>query len=61
MFEDSYWELYYYVTDNIVKTSHVPKTTRFPNSIMFSTEEIAKQAVKEIGEDNVIEYLTYEW
>lgn len=61
MFEDSYWELYYYEPENKVKLSHVPKTTVFPNSIMFSTAEIARQAIEEIGEDNVIKYITYEW
>lgn len=29
--------------------------------VYFSSEELARQAIEVIGEDNVIEYLTYEW
>ena len=32
-----------------------------PRVIYFSSEEIAQQAINEIGEDTIKEYLTYEW
>ena len=32
-----------------------------PRVIYFSSEEIAQQAINEIGEDKIKEYLTYEW
>lgn len=35
--------------------------TREARTIYFSSQEIAKQAIKEIGEENIIRYLTYEW
>lgn len=34
---------------------------KFPRAIYFSSEEIAKAAVQEIGEERMIEYLTYKW
>ena len=34
---------------------------REPRVIYFSSEEIARQAIDEIGEDKIKEYLTYEW
>ena len=36
-------------------------TIREPRIIYFSSEEIARQAIDEIGEDKIKEYLTYEW
>lgn len=30
-------------------------------TIFFSSREIAQNAIKEIGKDRIIEYLTYEW
>ena len=35
--------------------------TREARTIYFSSQEIAKQAIKEIGEEEIKEYLTYEW
>ena len=35
--------------------------TKQPRIIHFSSEEIAQQAINEIGEDKIKEYLTYEW
>jgi hypothetical protein len=32
-----------------------------PRTIFFSSEKIIKDAIKEIGRDRIIEYLTYEW
>lgn len=34
---------------------------REPRVIYFSSKEIAKQAIDEIGEEEIKEYLTYEW
>lgn len=34
---------------------------REPRVIYFSSEEIAEQAIKTIGEEEIKEYLTYEW
>lgn len=34
---------------------------REPRVIYFSSEEIARQAIDEIGEEKIKEYLTYEW
>lgn len=35
--------------------------TREARTIYFSSQEIAKQAIDEIGEEEIKEYLTYEW
>jgi len=35
--------------------------TKESRTIYFSSEEIAKQAIDEIGEEKIKEYLTYEW
>ena len=32
-----------------------------PRTIWFSSKEIAQNAIEEIGEDRILEYLTYEW
>lgn len=32
-----------------------------PEIVYFSSKELAQQAIKEIGEENIIRYLTYEW
>lgn len=34
---------------------------REPRVVYFSSKEIAKQAIDEIGEEEIKEYLTYEW
>ena len=34
---------------------------KHPETVYFSSKELAQQAVKEIGEENIIKYLTYEW
>ena len=34
---------------------------QYARVIYFSSEEIAEQAIKTIGEDKIKEYLTYEW
>lgn len=33
----------------------------FSRTIWFSSEDVASEAIKEIGEDRIKEYLTYEW
>lgn len=35
--------------------------TRFPDTVYFSSEEIARQAIDTIGEENIIRYLTYNY
>ncbi len=35
--------------------------TRFPDTVYFSSEEIARQAIDTIGKDNIIKYLTYNY
>lgn len=35
--------------------------TRFPDTVYFSSKEIAKQAIDTIGTDNIIKYLTYNY
>lgn len=35
--------------------------TREARTIYFSSQEIARQAIDEIGEDKIKDYLTYEW
>lgn len=34
---------------------------KHPETVYFSSKELVQQAVKEIGEENIIKYLTYEW
>ena len=36
-------------------------TLKEPRAIYFSSKEIAQQAIDEIGEEKIKEYLTYEW
>lgn len=57
---DNWYTLYY---DNRVKDYNIVKVLigNFPRVIRFSSKEIANDAVKAIGKDKVIEYLTYEW
>ena len=33
----------------------------WPQTVYFSSREIAARAVKEVGRERIIEYLTYEW
>ena len=35
--------------------------TRFPDTVYFSSKEIAKQAIDTIGTENIIKYLTYNY
>lgn len=46
-------------TDEVVIGSTYRGKT--PEIIYFSSTAIAQQAIKEIGEENIIKYLTYEW
>ena len=54
------WNLCYYYSRYEVSPIRccVVKEARV---IYFSSEEIAKQAIDEIGEEEIKEYLTYEW
>lgn len=40
----------------LVWSSHI-----FSRTIWFSSENVALEAIKEIGEDRILEYLIYEW
>ena len=54
------WYLYYsYNGYKIGISSH--RWTKKSRVIYFSSEEIAEQAIDEIGEEKIKEYLTYEW
>lgn len=44
-----------------IKYIDAKATMILPRTIYFSSYEIALFAVKEIGEDRILEYLTYEW
>lgn len=54
------WNLYYYydLHEINIATHCAIKDARV---IYFSSEEIARQAIDEIGEEKIKEYLTYEW
>lgn len=54
------WHLYYnYSYYKVGISGHY--WTKEPRVIYFSSEEIAEQAINEIGEEEIKEYLTYEW
>ena len=54
------WHLYYnYSYYKIGISNH--RWTKEARIIYFSSEEIAEQAIDEIGEEKITEYLTYEW
>lgn len=59
-FEDCKYELYINEIDSvligIVLVSYI-----YTRTIWFSSEYVALEAIKEIGKDRIIEYLTYEW
>lgn len=54
----------YYLCYNYIKQSISIDSAwarRYPRAICFSSKEIVKQAIDEIGEEKIKEYLTYEW
>lgn len=54
------WCLYFnYSCYKVGTSSHY--WTKESRAIYFSSKEIAQQAINEIGEDKIKEYLTYEW
>ena len=54
------WRLYYnYSTCKVGTSSHY--WTKESRAIYFSSKEIAQQAIDEIGEEKIKNYLTYEW
>lgn len=59
-FGDCKYELY---TDEIdsVLIGIVLVSCIYTRTIWFSSDDVALEAIKEIGKDRVIEYLTYEW
>lgn len=61
-FGDSKYELWIDEIDsNSVLVGPVCSSYILSRSIWFSSENVALEAIKEIGEDRIIEYLTYEW
>lgn len=54
------YHLYYNYSDYRVSIAH-RLWTKESRVIYFSSEEIAEQAIDEIGKDKIKEYLTYEW
>lgn len=57
---DAKWFLVYnYFTDRIITDWYW--TYYSGRNVYFATEKIAEQAIAEIGEDKIKEYLTYEW
>lgn len=59
-FGDCKYELY---TDEIdsVLIGVVLVSCIYTRTIWFSSDDVALEAIKEIGKDRIIEYLTYEW
>ena len=54
------WNIYYdYDTDKPNFGSWTKY--KFPHTVYFSSEKIARDALEEIGEERIKEYLTYEW
>lgn len=47
--------------DNKYQIEFVSSYVYKPQIIFFSSREIAQNAIKEIGKDRIVEYLTYEW
>lgn len=53
------WYLYCGKPTGIIMIGYTYHKT--PEIVYFSSKELAQQAIKEIGEENIIRYLTYEW
>lgn len=54
------WNIYYsYKYDDVAIESWT--ISKFPHTIYFSSKKIARDALEEIGEERIKEYLTYEW
>lgn len=47
--------------DNKYQIEFVSSYVHRPRIVFFSSKEITQNAIKEIGEDRIIKYLTYEW
>lgn len=59
-FKQDKWYLYYSYRDLETRVA-VAMYTKEARVVYFSSEEIARQAIDEIGEEKIKEYLTYEW
>lgn len=59
-FKQDKWYLYYSYRDLKISAA-VAMYTKEARVIYFSSEEIARQAIDEIGEEKIKEYLIYEW
>lgn len=54
------WNLYYNYSLYQINIA-IRCATRDVRVIYFSSEKVARQAINEIGEEKITEYLTYEW
>lgn len=52
------WNIYYQYDDIVIESWTISK---FPHTIYFSSKKIARDALEEIGEERIKEYLNYEW
>lgn len=59
-FGDCKYELYTNGTD-LVLVSSILGSHIFSRVIWFSSENVALEAINEIGKDRILEYLAYEW
>lgn len=59
MAEDKWHLAYKYDTHEI--GVYVTYLTPTPNTVYFNSSHIAREAIETIGEDRLVEYLTYEW
>ena len=56
----NHWNLAYNSADFCIEIESWLYMMR-PQTVYFSSREIAARAVKEVGRERIIEYLTYEW
>lgn len=60
-FKNSKYYLMWSVTTNEYRIHYMTPCVYRPRTIFFSSENIVEDAIEEIGEERIIEYLTYEW
>ena len=60
-FEDFKCCIIWLPTTNEYQIDFISSYVYRPRTIFFSSREIVQDAIKEIGEERIIEYLTYEW
>lgn len=60
-FADFKYYLFWVGADNELRIDFVPSYSYRTRVIFFSSKEIVQDAIKEIGEERIKKYLTYEW